>query len=250
MKGIKFGCVFAGLGFLLSFISGLFSHTSILSILLKALIFAIIFGALGFLISFIYEKFLDDGSSSGFSGDTEISTPTTGEGAVPVTGQHVDITIQDEELESSDSSNHFVVGENHQMLNSSDVRKSGDTETEIPSDNGFVPLRKTETLRDLSSKEAVSSDELPKVSKDISQPSSLSNSEDVGIDTLPDMGNLEFGQSESSESSQSDDSEIESDSEYVSSSQNRKSSNEVPEIKDAALMAKAISSVLSDEDAI
>ena len=64
------------------------------------------------------------------------------------------------------------------------------------------------------------------------------------------MGNLEFGQSESSESSQSDDSEIESDSEFVSSSQSRKSSAEVPEIKDAALMAKAISSVLSDENAI
>lgn len=250
MKGIKFGCVFAGLGFLLSFISGLFSHTSILSILLKALIFAIIFGVLGFLISFIYEKFLDDGSSSGFSNDPETSTPNSDGGAAPLTGQHVDITIQDEELESSDSSNHFVVGENHQMLNSSDVRASSSNEHEASSDNGFVPINKTETLRNLSGKEAVSAEELPKVSKDISQVSSFANSEDIGIDTLPDMGNLEFGQSESSESSQSDDSEIESDSEFVSSSQSRKSSAEVPEIKDAALMAKAISSVLSDENAI
>lgn len=250
MKGVKFGGVFAGLGFLLSFIFGLFSHTSILSVLLKALGFALFFGVLGFLIYFIYEKFLDDGSSSGFSGDTDISSPSTTENSAPTTGQHVDITIQDEELESSDSSNHFVVGENHQMLNSSDVRNSVVKEPDVPSDNGFVPLRKTETLKDLSSKESVSNDELNEGANEISQPSSLESNEDEGIDTLPDMGNLEFGVSDSSESSQSDDSQMESDSEFVSSSHSRRSSNEVPEIKDAALMAKAISSALSDENAI
>ncbi|MCR5188680.1 MAG: hypothetical protein K6C97_07065 [Treponema sp.] len=202
------------------------------------------------MINFVYEKFLDDGSSSGFSGDTDIGSTPISENVVPSTGQHVDITIQDEELESSDSSNHFVVGENHQMLNSSDVRNSVPNEPEIPSDNGFVPLRKRENLRDLSSKESVSEDELPKVSNEISQPSSLDNNGDVGIDTLPDMGNLEFGTSETSEVSQSDDSNMESGSEFVSSNHSRRNSNEVPEIKDAALMAKAISSALSDDNAI
>lgn len=246
MKGIKFASVFAGLGFLLSFISGLFSHKSILSVLLEALLFSIIFGALGFLISFIYYKFLDDGSSSGFSGDTDISSSAATESSS--TGGHlVDITIQDEDLESSESGNHFVVGGNHQMLNSSDVKNSSSVEPLDTADNGFVPVRKTETVNNFSGKESVSEKELQSSPENSSSPSS--NDANGGIDTLPDMNNLEFGESNSSASSDSDSSGFETESETVASSHKR-NSNEVPEIKDAALMAKAISSVLSDENSL
>lgn len=247
MKGIKVAGVFAGLGFLLSFISGLFSHKSILSILLEALLFCLIFGALGFLISFIFNKFLDDGSSSGFSGDTDISSSASTEGSSSSGGHLVDITIQDEDLETSESGNHFVVGENHQMLNSSDVKNNSSIEPLDTADNGFVPVRKAETVNNISGKESVSEKELQSSPENSLSPSS--NDVNGGIDTLPDMNNLEFGESNSSSSSDSDNSGFETESEPVATSQKR-NSNEVPEIKDAALMAKAISSVLSDENSL
>ena len=125
MRGAKFIGLFAACGFILSFVSGLFSHSSILSVLLKALIFAVIFGILGFGISFIYGKFLSDGSGGDFQGDYTVdsSTPAVSSSV----GQNVDITIQDEELRPSESENHFVVGDNHQMLNDSDVRDTENT---------------------------------------------------------------------------------------------------------------------------
>ena len=62
MRSAKYIGLFAACGFVLSFVSGLFSHSSILSILLKALIFALIFGVVGLGISFVYSKFLSDGN--------------------------------------------------------------------------------------------------------------------------------------------------------------------------------------------
>ncbi len=250
MKGVKFCCIFAVLGFLLSFISGLFSHTSILSVFLKALLFAIIFGLLGFLVSFIFEKFLSDGSGGDFSGDSEVFSGSANQ--APATGRVVDITIQDEDLASGDSDNHFIVGDKHQMLNPSDYKgnnhQASDSSRE---DDGFVPLKRTETLKDLSGKEAFSPDDVQTFSGKTSEPPSFSNSSnsDEGIDTLPDMGNLEFEESGSSESND-DDADIGSSSDFVSSSSSHQKSDKVPDIKDAALMAKAISSALSDDNSL
>ena len=64
------------------------------------------------------------------------------------------------------------------------------------------------------------------------------------IDTLPDMENFVFSENSGSDS---DDSDTGTDSEFVASSGSKKK-NEAAEVQDAALMAKAISSVLSDED--
>ena len=102
MRGTKFIGVFAACGFILSFFAGLFSHSSILSILLKALICAVVFGLLGFGISFIYNRFLSDGNQGELQGDyaADASMNSTAPSAV---GQHVDITIQDEELRPSES---------------------------------------------------------------------------------------------------------------------------------------------------
>ena len=63
MRKIKFSCIFAGAGFLISFVFGLFSGRDIGLVLLRAIIFALIYALIGFGISFLYEKFLSDDSS-------------------------------------------------------------------------------------------------------------------------------------------------------------------------------------------
>ena len=263
MRGLKSSGMFAACGFVLSFIAGLFSHTSILSVLLKALIFACVFGLLGFAVDFVFQKFLSDGTGGDFQGDftPDGSAPAA---AAPVLGQHVDITIQDEELKKSESDNHFVVGENRQMLNDSDVR-SGQSVSHSESgasSSGFVPLRNYETVTNVSGTEAQSpvikadsvdsgAGKTAAVNPVSAPPVSVFSSADSGdLDTLPDMEGFSF--SEDNSSSSKNDDEVPSsggDSEFVSTSSSRKT-EEPPEVKDAALMAKAISSVLSDENSL
>lgn len=231
MKGLKICTLFAAFGFLLSLITGLFSHTSFISVLLKALLFAVVFGILGFAIDIVFQKFLADGSGADFSVDNG-TTGGSSSGNQGL-GQVVDITIQDEELDNSTSENHFFVNENHQMLNDSDYIKDDETSNNTEESNGFVPLKNFENVKNVSGKEAVKPDS---VVVDNSKES------DNKIDTLPDMNGLSFDNNTSSDS-------IETDSDFTSSTSFSKSSDEPTEIKDAALMAKAISSILSDEDA-
>ena len=253
MRGTKFIGVFAACGFILSFFAGLFSHSSFLSILLKALIFAVVFGALGFGISFIYNRFLSDGNQGELQGDyaADASMNSTAPSAV---GQHVDITIQEEELRPSESENHFVVGDNHQMLNDSDVRSESSGEQ---SSTGFVPLRNFETVKNVSGTEAVIPSEAIAAQPEPASEMAYQNQNavtafqrveqgDGGIDTLPDMENFVFSEGGGSETQSG--SEAETESEFVSSSSSHRSSDIPAEVQDAALMAKAISSVLSDEN--
>ena len=251
MRSAKYVGLFVACGFILSFVSGLFSHSSILSILLKALIFAIVFGVLGFGISFIYSKFLSDGSGGDFQGEYTADS-SSGVSQQSALGQNVDITIQDEELRPSESDNHFVVGENHQMLNESDVRNSGSAggaEQEAP--KGFVPLRNFETVNNFSGKEAVVPFEAAPANQNASGSSaSPENIGAGGLDTLPDMENFVFSEGGSSGSDDDDALASGTGSEFVSSSGSHKKNDAPAEIQDAALMAKAISSVLSDENSL
>ena len=153
MRSAKYIGLFAACGFILSFVAGLFSHSSILSVLLKALIFTVVFGLLGAGISFIYSKFLSEGSGGEFQG--EYSADSSSAPVSSALGNNVDITIQDEELKPSESENHFVVGDNHQMLNDSDVRSSGTDSGIQNSSQGFVPLRNFETVKNFSGTESV-----------------------------------------------------------------------------------------------
>ena len=252
MRGTKFIGVFAACGFILSFFAGLFSHSSILYILLKALISAVVFGLLGFAISFIYNKFLSDGNTGELQGEYAADS-SSASGAAPSLGQHVDITIQDEELKPSESENHFVVGDNHQMLNESDVRKSSDAETD---NSGFVPLRNFETVKNVSGTEAViPSEAIAAKTEPVSQTVSTNQAaiasfpnigNDGGIDTLPDMENFVFSDGKDSEAV--DVTESGTETEFVTSSSSRTKSDAPAEVQDAALMAKAISSVLSNEN--
>ena len=257
MRSAKYIGLFAACGFILSFVSGLFSHSSILSVLLKALIFAVIFGLLGFGISFIYSKFLSDGSGGEFQSDYSADTSSV-PSAGSALGNNVDITIQDEELAPSESENHYVVGDNHQMLNDSDVRNSQGGADDAQSSPGFVPLRNFETVKNFSGKESVipaeavaapetASESAPEAPQTESAPASnaFSGNDDGGLDTLPDMENFVF--SESAGSASDDDDDSGTDSEFVSMSSSKKSSGPA-EVQDASLMAKAISSVLSDEN--
>ena len=251
MRCTKFIGVFAACGFILSFFAGLFSHSSILSVLLKALITAVIFGLLGFGISFVFNKFLSDGNSGDFQSDNAAdSSPVDNKNSA--VGQHVDITIQDEELRPSESENHFVVGDNHQLLNDSDVRSSGGSEQ---ASTGFVPLRNFETVKNVSGTEAVIPSEAIAKATPAAQTENANQNAvasftnigiDGGIDTLPDMDKFVFSEGSGSDSEEIIDSG--SDSDFVSSSSSRPKSDAPAEVQDAALMAKAISSVLSDEN--
>ena len=266
MRSTKTIGLFAACGFVLSFVAGLFSHSSILSVLIKALIFAAVFGALGFGITVVFSKFLDIGTSGDFQGDYVTDSVTGGAPAsAPVTGQHVDITIQDEELKPSQSENHFVVGDNHQMLNESDVAGS---KAGGESSSGFVPLRNFETVKNISGTESVApssanaeivrKENAETVSPVETSPASYSeprpsvvNSGEEGIDTLPDMDGFVFGGDSSNETESDDDDSSITDSGFSSySSSTSKKSDGSAEVQDAALMAKAISSVLSDENSL
>ena len=254
MRSAKYIGLFAACGFILSFVSGLFSHSSILSIILKALIFAVVFGVLGFGISFVFNKFLSDGSGADFQG--EYSADTSSAPAASALGNNVDITIQDEELAPSESENHFVVGDNHQMLNDSDVRRSANDGDEAKgSSPGFVPLRNFETVKNFSGTEAVAPSEAAasepvnegSVQPEASGTPASSFAEAVnaqgGRDTLPDMENFVFSDGSASD----DDADTGTGSDFISSGGSHKKDGPA-EVQDAALMAKAISSVLSDED--
>ncbi len=260
MRSAKSIGLFAACGFILSFVSGLFSNSSILSVLIKALIFAVVFGVLGLGISFIFNKFLFDGSSGDFQSEYSTDTSSAAPNASAL-GQNVDITIQDEELRPSESENHFVVGENHQMLNDSDVRTSANKTEDNSASQGFVPLRNFETVKNFSGKEAVIPAEAVAVEKaaESSAPAQTqsapvtsfeTNNSDGGIDTLPDMENFVFSESSSSGSEDDDALASGTGSDFVSSSGSHKKNDAPAEIQDAALMAKAISSVLSDENSL
>lgn len=292
MRNLKFPTIFAAFGFALSLLFGFFSRSHFGFIFLRALIFALIFFALGFLINFIYKKFLDEDTSSDLDGEQLSSTEKHTDDGNFAKGQHVDLVVEDQELDSETSENHYVVGQNHQMLSDSDLKKSADRISEdmqksfssavaassavksseeknstaekpfvastinsvsaSAADSGqasgsastfsaenkssaskFVPLGK-ESFARVSSTEAMDSTQVR------AEPKSDNFSD--SLDVLPDMADLEVN--DSSESSE----DAETDDEFVSSAVNYKNSDSSEtEVKDASLMAKAISSLLSAE---
>ncbi|MBR1639736.1 MAG: hypothetical protein IJ688_10165 [Treponema sp.] len=273
MKDIKLISGFAVFGFVLSFVSSLFSpHSSFIHKLLVALLFAVIFGIIGLGIKLIFDKFLND-SENEFGPDFSQGMQTSSPQPAVQKGQLVDITIQDEEISPGDSENRFVVGENHQMLNDSDIKSSMGVSaasaqkmpepeknqsspvmsvpnvTQMASDvpeakNGFTPMSAA-ALTKAPESVPVMREEAPASSTGNFNSVQLEESQE--IDTLPDMSNFSFGSSESSASEEDDDS-FDDDTGFdpVSSS----GSAAVPEVKDAGLIAKAISSVLADEKSI
>ena len=270
MKDMKLVSGFAVFGFVLSFVSSLFSpHSSFIHKLLMAMLFAVVFGGLGFVIKLIYNKFLND-TDNDLGGDFTSGAQPVMAASAPSKGQFVDIVIQDEEIARGDSENRFVVGESHQMLNDTDVAasvsssalnnvQSSQTSSKPQAEQSIpemsVPNMVTEKP---SKKEPVESSEPVKVQNSGFVPMSAAaltkaapaeSHDSEGIDTLPDMNSFSFGSTETSSNEDDGGSYSDDDSDFEPSYSSG-GSTEVPEIKDAGLIAKAISSVLSDEKSI
>lgn len=108
------------------------------------------------------------------------------------------------------------------------------------SDSQFVPVRNLETLYNVSGKEAVTKNAAPAVTSDGDQKFSAA---DEDLDTLPTMDDVDF--SSSSGSGFGGDG-VNTDSEFATTGVSHRGAEE-PEVKDAPLMAKAISTLLANE---
>lgn len=246
MRKVKAISTFAILGFLISFVFGLFSHSNFISIFLKALIFTIIFSVLGFLVTFVFSKFLDED----VSGDLASDVPTSSTHENNTKGKIVDLVIQDEELSPTQSDNNFNVGNNTFMLNSTDVNSEKLSENNA----GFVPLRNFETVTNMSEKEAenprdiISEQNKAALGEGINQQNVVDSEGNAGtIDVLPDMSYFESASENNDFSNDSGDGDNEVFGASLSVSSKKKSDSLVGEIQDTGLIAKAISSVLSEE---
>lgn len=247
MKNIKFVSFSAGAGFILSLTFGIFSKSGILKVFLTALVFALIFAVLGFGLSFVYEKFLSLDSSEIDSTKSTESKSTVSSSV----GNNIDIVIEDQELERSGSNNRFNVGENRSMLNTSDVVTSNNSSSDNSSiaedsKSNFVPVRNLETLTNISGTEAVKPSAVANKSAEISESSSSKNDD---LDVLPDFGNLGMPATPMSSFSSSANDSIDEFSDTESSSVYTSKRNDVDtdKFQNTELIAKAISTVLSDE---
>lgn len=247
MKNIKFVSFSAGAGFILSLTFGIFSKSGILKVFLTALVFALIFAVLGFGLTFVYEKFLSLDSSEIDSTKSTESKSTVSSSV----GNNVDIVIEDQELERSGSNNRFNVGENRSMLNTSDVVTSNNSSSDNSSiaedsKSNFVPVRNLETLTNISGTEAVKPSAVANKSAEISESSSSKNDD---LDVLPDFGNLGMPATPMSSFSSSANDSIDEFSDTESSSVYTSKRNDVDtdKFQNTELIAKAISTVLSDE---
>ena len=246
MRKVKAISTFAIFGFLISFVFGLFSHSNFISIFLKALIFTLIFSVLGFLVTFVFSKFLDEDVSSDLASDV----PTSSTHENNTKGKIVDLVIQDEELSPTQSDNNFNVGNNTFMLNSTDVNSEKLSENNA----GFVPLRNFETVTNMSEKEAenprdiISEQNKAALGEGINQQNVVDSEGNAGtIDVLPDMSYFESASENNDFSNDSGDGDNEVFGASLSVSSKKKSDSLVGEIQDTGLIAKAISSVLSEE---
>ena len=247
MKNIKFVSFSAGAGFILSLTFGIFSKSGILKVFLTALVFALIFAVLGFGLTFVYEKFLSLDSSEIDSTKSTESKSTVSSSV----GNNVDIVIEDQELERSGSNNRFNVGENRSMLNTSDVVTSNNSSSDNSSiaedsKSNFVPVRNLETLTNISGTEAVKPSAVANKSAEISESSSSKNDD---LDVLPDFGNLGMPATPMSSFSSSANDSIDefSDTESSSVYTNKRNDVDTDKFQNTELIAKAISTVLSDE---
>ena len=250
MKNIKFVAICAASGFILSLIFGFFSKSGFGHIFLIALLFAVVFGALAFGISFVFDKFLSvEAVAMESSSDTSEASDGISSGTPKSQlGQHVDLIIQEEELEQSGNQNHYDVGENHQMLNDNDYAQNAAEENEpkVVPKNEFVPVRNKETVTNFSGSESLTPAESDNRMEAIAAQEEKSGGD---LDVLPDMSELNVASGGGQDGETIVLSDADSDErEFVSSATNYKSSDiKETEIGDASLMAKAISSILAEE---
>lgn len=240
MKDIKTVSISAASGFILSLIFGLFSGSSFGKVFLTALVAAVIFAVLGFIISIVNEKFLAVESSEVDSPSPSVSSDNT----TSTVGNNVDIVIEDQELERSESSNRYNVGDKFSMLNESDVVNTSSnsvSQNTTESNPGFVPVRNLESLTNFSGSEAVKPVDMGL--------KTVKTGNGDELDVLPDFSDVASKDTPVPQSSSEDDSfdggfsDVSSVSTYT-----RKNEVDTEKFQNTELIAKAISSVLSDEE--
>ncbi|MCR5724575.1 MAG: hypothetical protein K6G80_05765 [Treponema sp.] len=122
----------AVVGFVFSFLVGLFSGISFGHILLRALISAGICGVLGAGISFLFQRFLSDSADSGFDTSSSGGEGSRGSGGL------VDITIDDDALADDSQEPRFAVDNAHAIVTPAAEKKQ---EPEEPAAAGSVSER-------------------------------------------------------------------------------------------------------------
>ena len=264
MKNLKFIIGFSIFGFLISFVSGFASNSTFLKMLLNAFIFLFVFAFLGAAIVFLWDKFL----STEFQNAEYVTSRN--DNSSKTAGQTVDITIQDEALQNDDNASQFFVGSNHQMLTKEDVAekvKNNNVASDSPekvdswgadiktvsvdkkqdvsdaNNSGFVPVALAENPANISSSEAKSGVEYKNIDN------SSKNNESSGsveLDVLPDLQELQNIQEMTSSKDVQEAPSVESTG-FVVEDAKKAVSEANADSKDAALMAKAISTLLSKE---
>ncbi len=275
MKSVKVIAGFGIFGFLLSFLTGLIAGRKFSHIIIDALIFLFVFAAIGALIYFFAAKIIlspaEGDSLSDSVSDQHQSSPSS-------SSQAVDILVEDEDLPEEENASQFFVGTNHQMLNDGDLSSSSpDTDSgaeynqvspqnvvekkeflddvsknnevafnSVSSSDGFVPMPLAETRKNISGTEAKTLSEVKQSENESGSYDQGGGSEELGV--LPDLEDIAGAPSAPGASLDQTSDEDSSSSWENSNKSGSSDASEVTEGKDAALMAKAISTLLAKED--
>ncbi len=232
MRDLKFVPLFAACGFILSLFSGLFSRSGILRILVQALIFGLVFGLLALLIRFLFIRYLYDDSSQNLESEPQ--------GPAPAVGGKVDIVVEDEDLPDSGSGNRFAVSGKHGILSGADVSGPSDVSGEKTSPDS-APVRGGNSSSDSSDSgnDSASGSAVRPAGND---GTAVYGDED--LDVLPDMDDVVVSDDRMDVSGGMSS----GDGDYVPSGEHHAPSGTGSAGgMDTELMAKAISSVLSEE---
>ncbi|MCR5606449.1 MAG: hypothetical protein K6F69_06515 [Treponema sp.] len=253
----------AGVGFILSFIVGLFASIEFVHIIIRAIICAALFAGVAFACQSIFYKYLDEPSDSG-----EVIS------SAPKVGGIVDLTLDGEKLSEDTNAPRFNVGSNLKDLSTIDVKDSNNNsgaavandkqETSSTSDSAssFKPMGVVNVAASSSTSAASNADNANdnnvkqnqntvSDSMPISSNSQSSNNQNVSLDTideLPDIGDLD---SEGDSASFSSGTTTSTSSMSVPADKKSEVSfpdGSNPSVKDAALIAQAISTVLAKDD--
>lgn len=231
-------CISAAVGFVLSFIIGCVSGVAFLHIVIRALIFAAVFAAMSIGFTYIYKTFLsDDQNADSLKSDNDSSSEKQSPGGL------VNIVVDDSTLRDDSSSPKFSVTNpnvfndesvdeskaesNDKKVNSSlnaassdisDVNQKNDSKAQISKNPAANKAEKLDNpqdgfvAKDLGSITSKSKDSAQVSSDNDAENASSSNldNQDVSesIDDLPDIGNVEFSDSSSSDSSVIEDSDF------------------------------------------
>lgn len=122
----KYISISAGLGFIVSFLIGLFSGIGFGHVVLRALICALFFGAMTVGILFLNQKFLSDGQT-----DADLDVPAEKMSRV---GGVIDITVDDDRLPEEEQGPRFNVASTRPALRQTETaaKESADAAQPVP----------------------------------------------------------------------------------------------------------------------